>query len=125
MSLGIYKPAAKAAIGFAKGAAEDAFTAMRGGGGHAMRHLQEAGIISDTGSLVARVEEFKKIGAPILENPMRTFDWKLGATETKAFAGQVNQQWTVFFVAKEGPYQGQVIGAAVPRGNQAKTWGLE
>jgi hypothetical protein len=105
------------AIGFVPGTAEVAFSAMRGGGGHAIRHLQGT-LIPNTGSLASRVDAFKALAVPILENPVHTADWRIGATLGRAFVGKVNGTDLVVVVAKEGPYQGQVISSFVPDANQ-------
>lgn len=62
--------------------------------------------------------------SPILQNPSATFNWRLGDTATRAFAGQAGGRQVVVFVAKEGPYQGRVISAVVPDANQVAQWGL-
>ncbi|MEZ5610450.1 MAG: DUF637 domain-containing protein, partial [Rhodocyclaceae bacterium] len=109
--------AASATVGFALGTAETAFTAMRGGGGHAIRHL-EGVLIPNMGSLQSRVEAFKVIATPILENPVHTANWRIGATQGRAFLGSANGQDLVIVVAKDGPHQGKVISAFVPDANQ-------
>ncbi len=108
---------ADSAIGFAPGTAGTAFTAMNGGGGHAIRHLQ-GNLIPNTGSLASRVDAFKALATPILESPTHTADWRIGATLGRAFLGKVNGTDLVVVVAKEGPYQGQVISSFVPDANQ-------
>jgi RHS repeat-associated protein len=105
------------AIGFAPGTAEAAFTAMRNGGGHAIRHLQGS-LIPNTGSLTSRLDAFKAIAIPILENPLHTANWRIGETMGRAFLGKVNGKDVVIVIAKEGPYQGQVISAFEPDANQ-------
>ena len=54
----------------------------------------------------------------------KTFDWRLGATSTRAFAGDVGGTQVVVFVAKDGPYQGVVVSAVVPDASQIAQWGL-
>jgi hypothetical protein len=45
-------------------------------------------------------------------------DWRIGATLGRAFLGRENGTDLVVVVAKEGPYQGQVISSFVPDANQ-------
>ncbi|MEO5662030.1 MAG: RHS repeat-associated core domain-containing protein, partial [Nocardioides sp.] len=116
--------AAKPAIGFADDAVASAFQGMRSGGGHATRHLREAGLIENAGSLASQVGKFAELTSPILRSPAKTFDWTIGNTAARAFAGMAGGKQVVVFVAKEGPYQGRVLSAVVPRGNQATVWGL-
>jgi hypothetical protein len=111
--------ASKGAIGFAEGTAEIALTGMRGGGGHAIRHL-EGNLIPNTGSLQSRVDAFNKIATPILENPTHVADWRIGGTQGRAFLGEVNGQNLAIVVAKEGLHQGKVISSFIPDTNQLK-----
>jgi hypothetical protein len=97
---------------------------MRGGGGHASRHLVDEGLIPNSGSLASRVELFEDLTTPLLTSPAKTFDWRLGKTATCAFAGDVGGTSVVVFVAKGGPYQGVVVSAVVPDANQVAQWGL-
>lgn len=99
--------AAKGVAGFAPGAAETALTGMRNGGGHAIRHL-EGTLIPNTGSLQSRVDAFKVLATPILENPLHATNWRIGATEGRAFLGNVNGNNLVIVVAKDGPHQGNL-----------------
>lgn len=55
---------------------------------------------------------------------MKTFDWRLGETMTRAFAGVARGRQVVVFVAKEGPHQGHVLSALVPDAAQMLQWGL-
>lgn len=112
-------------VGFAPGAAESALSGMRGQGGHAMRHLVDVGIIPNRGSLEYRLQLFEQIAEPILELPSSTFDWRVGATQARGFAGVVDGDWVVIFVAKEGAYQGKVISAIVPDAGQRALMGLK
>lgn len=45
-------------------------------------------------------------------------DWRIGATEGRAFLGNVNGKDLVIVVAKDGPYQGKVISTFFPDANQ-------
>lgn len=116
--------AAKPAIGFADDAVGSAYQGMRSGGGHAIRHLRDKGLISNSGSLASQVSQFERLTSPILRSPSSTFDWRLGNTLTRGFAGEAGGQQVVVFVAKEGPYQGRVLSAVVPDANQMAQWGL-
>lgn len=116
--------AAKPAIGFADDAVGSAYQGMRSGGGHAIRHLRDEGLIANSGSLASQVSQFEKLTSPILRSPSSTFDWRLGNTLTRGFAGEAGGQQVVVFVAKEGPYQGRVLSAVVPDANQMAQWGL-
>jgi hypothetical protein len=111
-------------IGFTPDTVASAFQGMRSGGGHAMRHLIEEGLIPNSGSLSARAGMFERMISPILVGPAKTFDWKLGGTQSRAFVGQSDGRPVVVFVAKEGPYQGRVLSAIVPDSNQIAQWGL-
>ncbi|MEZ4527775.1 MAG: hypothetical protein R2941_17820 [Desulfobacterales bacterium] len=111
-----YGKASKKVIGFAEGTVETALTGMRGGG-HAIRHI-EGNLIPNTGSLQSRVDAFKQIATPILENPRHAADWRIGGTQARAFLGEVNGQNLAIVVAKEGPHQGKVISSFIPDANQ-------
>ena len=50
--------------------------------------------------------------------------WKIVGTQSRAFAGEVDGQTVVAFVAKEGPYQGNVLSALVPSPENMVKWGL-
>ena len=89
-----------------------------------MRHLVDEGLIPNSGSLGSRAAVFEDLTSPILTNPARAFDWRLGNTATRAFAGEAGGTRVVVFVAKEGPYQGRVISAVVPDADQIAQWGL-
>lgn len=108
---------ANKAIGFTPDAAETAVTGMRNGGGHAIRHL-EGNIIPNNGSLQSRVDSFKDVALPILENPIHSSDWRIGGTQGRAFLGNVNGENIVIVVAKSGPHQGKVISSFVPDEDQ-------
>ncbi|MBB6099664.1 hypothetical protein HNR42_003122 [Deinobacterium chartae] len=110
-------------IGFASGEAVDAVTGMNKGGGHAIRHLIKEGLIPNKGSLQSQVDNFSKnIAIPILENPNKTFDYKVGGTMTRAFMGEYMGKPVVIYVAKEGPYAGKVISSIVPDADQLATY---
>jgi uncharacterized protein RhaS with RHS repeats len=111
------RAAAKQSIGFAPGTAENALSGLRSGGGHAIRHL-EGSIIPNTGSLQSRLDAFKEIAIPILENPLHSVDWRIGSTQGRAFVGNVNGYNVAIVVAKEGPYKGKVISSFIPDENQ-------
>jgi hypothetical protein len=115
---------AAAAIGFTDDAVASAYQGMNGGGGHAIRHLVEEGLIPNAGSLASRVQAFQDLTSPILRNPAAAFDWKLGGTATRAFAGEAGGRPVVVFVAKEGPFHGRVLSAIVPDAAQMAQWGL-
>ena len=121
---GVRAVAPQSAIGFTDDAVASAYQGMRSGGGHASRHLVDAGLIPNSGSLSSRVALFEDLTSPILRSPTRTFDWRLGGTATRAFAGEAGGQRVVVFVAKEGPYQGRVLSAVVPDSTQVAQWGL-
>ncbi|MBK8236406.1 MAG: RHS repeat-associated core domain-containing protein [Deltaproteobacteria bacterium] len=112
------------AIGFSSDAVASAYEGMRSGGGHAMRHLIDEGLIANSGSLASRARLFEQLTSPILRNPVKSFSWRLGATAARAFAGEVGGRRVVVFVAKEGPYQGRVLSAVVPDASQIAQWGL-
>lgn len=112
-----------AAVGFADDAVGTAFENMPGGGGHAIRHLQQSGIISNTGSLASRVSEFASVTRGILQSPTATFNHALkGPLQTRGFLGTSGDQSIAVFVAKEGPYQGNVVSAFVPSPSQMANW---
>jgi len=111
-------------IGFADDAVSSAFENMRGGGGHAMRHLIEDGIIPNKGSVASKAAIFQEKLTPILTRPTKAFNWTIGGTPAKAFAGSVDGRTVVVFVAKEGPYQGNVLSALVPSPENMVKWGL-
>ena len=112
------------AVGFADDVVASAFQGMRSGGGHAMRHLLSAGLIPNAGSLASRGQAFERLTSSILRRPSASFDWKLGGTAARAFAGEAGGQQVVVFVAKEGPYQGRILSAIVPDASQVAQWGL-
>lgn len=97
---------------------------MRGGGGHAMRYLMEEGLIPNAGSLASRVETMKNLLTPVLENPVASFNWRVGATQARGFIGNVGGRDLFAFVAKEGPYAGQVITSGVVQASDWALWGL-
>ncbi|WP_203656137.1 RHS repeat-associated core domain-containing protein, partial [Demequina activiva] len=116
--------AANPVVGFADEAVGSAYQGMRSGGGHAIRNLRDKGLIANKGSLASQVAEFQQLTSPMLRSPAKTFDWKLGATITRGFAGEAGGSQVVVFVAKEGPYQGRVLSAVVPDAGQMAQWGL-
>jgi YD repeat-containing protein len=116
--------ASRGAVGFADDAVASAYQGMRSGGGHAMRHLMDEGLMPNSGSLASRAQIFEDLTSPILRNPSHSFDYRLGDTLSRAFAGQVGGRDVVVFVAKEGLYQGRVLSAVVPDANQLVQWGL-
>lgn len=89
-----------------------------------MRHLIDEGLVPNAGSLAARAQSFESITSPILRNPAATFEWRIGNTAARAFAGQAGGKHVFVFVAKEGPYQGRVLSAIVPDATQMAQWGL-
>ncbi|MFI0424447.1 RHS repeat-associated core domain-containing protein [Spongiactinospora sp. 9N601] len=113
------------AIGFTDDTVGSAFANMRGGGGHAMRHLVDEGIIPNQGSVAHKAGIFQEKVSPVLRNPSKSFNWKMGGTQARAFAGKVDGRTVVVFVAKEGDYQGNVISALVPSPQNMVKWGLQ
>ncbi len=90
-----------------------------------VRHIvRDEGLSHNSGSLASQVSKSDELTTPILRSPTSTFDWKLGGTVSRGFAGTVNGRRVVVFVAKEGPYQGRVIPAVVPDASQMAQWGL-
>ena len=88
---------------------------MSRGGGHAIRHL-EGVLIPSGGSLASRVETFKSIAMPILQNPIHTASWRVGATETTAYVGRAQGNAVVIAVTKEG----KVLTSFVPDSAQLR-----
>lgn len=123
-SIALVVAAETGAVGFADDAVSSAYQGMRSGGGHAMRHLIDEGLIPNSGNLASRASLFEDLTSPILRNPSSSFNWQLGDTATRAFAGEAGGSQVVVFVAKEGPYAGRVISAVVPDANQVAQWGL-
>jgi len=113
-----------ATCGFSTDTVASAFQGMRSGGGHAMQHLIDEGLIPNAGSLQTRAAIFQRLISPILTHPSKTFDWRVGNTLARAFAGEAGGKRVVVFVAKAGPYQGRVISAVVPTAKQVAEWGL-
>jgi len=113
-----------ATCGFSADTVASAFQGMRGEGGHAMRYLIKAGLIPDSGSPQTKAEIFQRLVTPILLHPSKTFDWRVGNTLARGFAGEVRGTRVVVFVAKEGLYQGRVISAVVPEASGVAKWGL-
>ncbi len=106
----------KPAVGMTSEAATYALSSMRGEGGHAMRHWVEGGLIPDKYSLAIRRESFFRPGAQaILEDPLMTFETKLGSTRATGYLGRgVGGKWDSYqavFVAGEGAYKGRVMSA--------------
>ncbi|MXM68835.1 hypothetical protein GR925_36930, partial [Streptomyces sp. HUCO-GS316] len=115
---------ASCATGFTQDTVADAFTDLNKGGGHAMRHLKDDGLIPNKGSVASQLEYFKQNFSQVLTSPDKTFDWKTGGTQARGFAKKVNGQVVVIMVAKEGPYQGKVITAMKPGPKNLAKWGL-
>jgi len=113
-----------AAVGLAGDDAKAAFVNMNRGGGHAIRHLSDDGVIPNTGNLASRVNAARDALVPILTNPTKTFTWKVGGTMTQAFAGEVDGTQVVAFVATDGKWSGKLISAVVPDADQIAQWGL-
>lgn len=98
---------------------------MNKGGGHTIRHLRDEGLIPNKGSLQSQVENFRQLTRDVLTTPEKSFDWKIGDTQARAFAGTTRDgDQVVLFVAKEGPHQGKVLSAVVPDAGQIAKWGL-
>ncbi len=105
--------------GLSQQAASDALTGMRNQGGHAIRHLEgNCTVIPNTGSLTSRVEAFRQIALPILQNPQKVAPWIIGVTNGTAYLGTSGGQQVVIVVANEGPFAGKVIASFVPDANQ-------
>ncbi|MGW2274160.1 polymorphic toxin-type HINT domain-containing protein [Streptomyces yangpuensis] len=115
---------AKCKIGFSDDTVGDAFQGMNKGGGHAMRHLIKDGLLPNKGSVESQRKIFEEKFSPNLTNPDQTFDWKLGGNQAKGFAKTVDGKVVVLFVAKDGPYQGKIIGAFAPTPENIEKWGL-
>ena len=75
-------------------------------------------LIPDTGSLRSRVHAFSAMALPILENPLHSAEWRVGANFGRGFLGSVNGQNVMIVVAKDGPYQGKVLTLFIPDTNQ-------
>lgn len=108
-------------IGFAKGTGIAAF-ANKSRSQHAARHLTDAGILPNWSNVT--YERFKEIGVNIVENPLKSFDHKLGETAVRGFHGKVNGKDVVMFLYKEGSYITQIATSVVPTPQQMKNWGL-
>lgn len=89
-------------------AAREAMTGMRGGGGHAIRHLEEQGLIGNKGSLASRVEQARSVSEPILQSPTQRFPWRQGNTPGEIFLGEHNGRQVAVHRATEGPHAGKV-----------------
>jgi hypothetical protein len=89
-----------------------------------MRYLIDEGMIPNKGSVAGKAAIFQDRLSPILTSPVKTFNWKLGDTQTKAFAGLVDNKMVVAFVAKEGDYQGKVLSAFVSNPENMINWSL-
>jgi hypothetical protein len=72
----------------------------------------------------SELQAFEGLTSPILRSPAASFDWRLGGTAARAFAGEAGGRQVVVFVAKEGPHQGRVLSAVVPDASQIAQWGL-
>ena len=114
--------AADVTIGFTKGTGQFPFHNM-GRANHASRHLTDAGLLPNWNK--STYESFKKMGQNILENPLKTFDHKLGEKVVKGFYGKVDGKDVVFFIFKEGKHQTQVATSVIPTPTQMKNWGLK
>ena len=90
-----------------------------------MRHLIDEGIVPNKGSVASKAQVFQEQLVPVLTRPGKTFDWKIGDTPARAFAGEVDGKTVVAFVAKEGLYQGRVVSALIPSPQNMVKWGLE
>jgi hypothetical protein len=88
VAVGRHALAAETAVGFADDAVVSAYQGMRSGGGRAIRHLRDEGLIANSGSLSSQVAEFEQLTSPILRAPTRTFDGRVGETMTRAFAAE-------------------------------------
>jgi RHS repeat-associated protein len=115
---------ARSTIAFTDDTVGSAYQGLNRGGGHAIRHLAKEGLIPRTGSLASQVSAFKDLTATILKSPLATFNWKVGATQARAFAGQSGGVPIVVFVAREGPFQGRVLSAIVPTAEKMVSMGL-
>lgn len=109
--------------GLSPEAAAAASVGLRGGGGHAILHLTEVGLIEKKVSLESKVASFQQLTQPILQNPTKTFPWRLGDSPSTAYVGTVGQT-VVVFVATSGPYAGRVLSAVVPTPANKLKWGI-
>lgn len=116
--------AARGAIGFVDDEVASAYQGMRSGGGHTMRHLIDEGLIPNAGNLASRAQNFGLLNSPILRNPAASFDWWIGNTAARVFAGQAGGMQVVVFSAKVGPFKARVFSAIVPNATQMAQWGL-
>jgi RHS repeat-associated protein len=112
-------------IGFTEDTVSSAYQNMNKGGGHAIRHFEEEGLISNRGSLSSRVQEFEEKTRHILAHPEKTFNWSVRGTKCRAFIGEIDGTKVVLFVAKEGPYVGKVLSAGKVKPEQAASWGIK
>ncbi len=106
---------------------DTALTAIEGanhGGGHAIRHLIEAGTTANTGSLASKIITFADIAKPILENPLKSFNGWVGADKARTFIGEVKGKKLAIFVATDEPFQGKVITSVFPNAKKLVDWGF-
>lgn len=99
--------------GLSVNATEFALDGMQGGGGHAIRHLMEAGVLPQTGSLASRVAQFSEIARKILGNPVSTFERSLRGLKVIGYEGYEAGKRIVIYVAQEGQYAGKVVSSVV------------
>jgi hypothetical protein len=110
----------KAAIGYAEGLGESAFTPDRMQ--HASRHLIDAGLLPSKGADVL----LKQIGSKILENPLKTAGYLLrDGNAGKAFLGKYKGTYVVIVVYKEGKNATKVATSYVPSARQLALWGIK
>ena len=109
-------------IGFAKDTGHLPFRNMSRAN-HASKYLTRSGLLPNWSKKTHQL--FKEMGEKVLENPLRTFDHKLGKTAVKGFHGKVQGKDVVFFVYKEGPYQAQIASTVIPNAQQALNWGIK
>lgn len=93
-------------------------------GGELVQRTGVSGLIPNAGNLTSRAQAFERLTSPILRSPKASFDWTVGGTAARAFAGEAGGRQVVVFVAKDGPYQGRVLSAIVPDASQIAQWGL-
>lgn len=77
------------AIGFADDAVSTAYRGMRSGGGHAMRHLIDEGLVPNAGSLASRAQVFEQLTSPMLRSAAMTFDWRLAKRPRELLLGRL------------------------------------
>jgi RHS repeat-associated protein len=99
--------------GLTNSAAKLAIEGMPNGGGHAIRHLMNEGLISNSGSLASRVEQFSEFATRIMRNPIATYQRSLRGVQVIGYEGYQAGKRVVVYVAQEGQYAGKVISSVI------------